>query len=337
MTGVTPARVHPRLAAALQDAIAGWDRIGAQTRFYVKTLAAVPEAASGDELVVCGVRFPTGTRVVLWSEAGGFDAYQPHRRFEATPGAAGPADGEARYGAVRRSFGADVAARAAAGALRLEDLRAVVHQVVVHYDAAGTSARAFEVLHDRRGLSAHFLVDLDGTVYQTLDAQERAWHAGATNDASVGIELANPGAFEDRAVLDRWYTTTAEGVRLVVPPDVRRGALPEGATFAPARPDAIVGAVHGRPLVQYDFTAAQYDALARVLAALSRALPRCRLEAPRAADGTVVATTLPEGPARDAFEGLLGHWHVSAAKVDPGPAFDWDAVLARARALRDGR
>ncbi len=43
MTGASPAREHPRLAGALQDAIAGWDRIGAQTRFYVKTLAAIPE------------------------------------------------------------------------------------------------------------------------------------------------------------------------------------------------------------------------------------------------------------------------------------------------------
>ncbi|TXI53636.1 MAG: ABC transporter permease [Mycobacterium sp.] len=46
MTGASPAREHPRLAGALQDAIAGWDRIGAQTRFYVKTLAAIPEAAT---------------------------------------------------------------------------------------------------------------------------------------------------------------------------------------------------------------------------------------------------------------------------------------------------
>ncbi|MEO1237583.1 MAG: hypothetical protein AAFX76_12415 [Planctomycetota bacterium] len=29
--------------------------------------------------------------------------------------------------------------------------------------------------------------------------------------------------------------------------------------------------------------------------------------------------------------GLLGHHHVSAAKHDPGPAFDWETVLRASR------
>ncbi len=296
-----------------------------------------PAARATDEIVVCGERFHAGTKVVLWTDPAGFDAYRPHRRFE--PAEALPTDGREvpRYGSFRRGLDADLAARVAAEGWRLADLQAVVHQVVLHYDAAGTSAQAFEVLHDRRGLSAHFLVDLDGTVYQTLDLKERAWHAGATNDRSVGIEVANIGASADRAALDRWYPPAPDGARLVVPDGVRRGALATGATFAPARPGPIVGAIHGETLWQHDFTAAQYEALARLLATLSRVLPRCRLAAPRGADGAVLRTLLPEGEARDAFEGVLGHWHVSAAKVDPGPAFQWDAVLSRARAVLDGR
>ena len=46
MTVEVPSRSRPRLANTVQGAIDGWDRIGAQTRFYVKTLAAVPEAAT---------------------------------------------------------------------------------------------------------------------------------------------------------------------------------------------------------------------------------------------------------------------------------------------------
>lgn len=293
-----------------------------------------PAARADDEIVVCGERFHAGTKVVLWTDAAGYDAYRPHRRFE--PAEALPRDGTEvpRYGSFRRGLDADLAARVAADGWRLDDLRAVVQQVVLHYDSAGTSAQAFEVLHDRRGLSAHFLLDLDGTVYQTLDLKERAWHAGATNDRSIGIELANPGAFADRTALDRWVVASPGGARLVVPDGVRRGALPAGATFASARPEPVVGEIHGERLVQYDFTEAQYEALARLLATLSRVLPRCRLQAPRAPDGRVLATLLPEGEARTSFEGVLGHWHVSGAKVDPGPAFRWDAVLERARALR---
>ena len=118
---------------------------------------------------------------------------------------------------------------------------------------------------------------------------------------------------------------------------MRRGALADGVVLRPAREGAIAGEIQGRPLFQYDFTPQQYEALAHLLAALSRVLPRCRLEAPRGDDGAILATVLPEGEARDGFEGILGHWHVSTAKVDPGPAFDWDRVLARARALTGHR
>ena len=35
----------------------------------------------------------------------------------------------------------------------------------------------------------------------------------------------------------------------------------------------------------------------------------------------------------DAYEGVLGHYHVDTNKTDPGPAFQWDRVINGARAL----
>ena len=58
-------------------------------------------------------------------------------------------------------------------------------------------------------VSSHYLVDLDGTVYQLVDESKRAWHAGIgswgdvhdVNSASVGIEIQNVGLDEnDRRV-----------------------------------------------------------------------------------------------------------------------------------------
>ncbi len=46
MSVSTPSRLHPKLLSSLQGAVDGWNRIGAQTRFYVKTLAAIPEAVT---------------------------------------------------------------------------------------------------------------------------------------------------------------------------------------------------------------------------------------------------------------------------------------------------
>src|SRR5215213_7629765 len=36
---------------------------------------------NGDEIVIAGQMFHTGTRVVLWMDPGGFDAYRTDRRF----------------------------------------------------------------------------------------------------------------------------------------------------------------------------------------------------------------------------------------------------------------
>jgi N-acetyl-anhydromuramyl-L-alanine amidase AmpD len=44
---------------------------------------------------------------------------------------------------------------------------------------------------DKRGISVHFLIDNDGTIYQTLDLQHAAWHAGNVNRKSVGVEISN--------------------------------------------------------------------------------------------------------------------------------------------------
>lgn len=50
-------------------------------------------------------------------------------------------------------------------------------------------------------VSAHYLIDEDGTTYQLVPESQRAWHAGRSywrgttdvNSASIGIELVNPG------------------------------------------------------------------------------------------------------------------------------------------------
>ncbi len=39
-------------------------------------------------------------------------------------------------------------------------------------------------------VSAHFVIDRDGTVYQLLSIEDTAWHASSVNSHSVGIEHA---------------------------------------------------------------------------------------------------------------------------------------------------
>jgi N-acetyl-anhydromuramyl-L-alanine amidase AmpD len=303
----------------------------------------------GDEIVVCGRLFHTGTRVVLWSDPGGFDAYRVHRRFSDREQTS-PRDGDSphRYGDRRVTHSADEAARIEDIGWTLDDARAHIDQFVLHYDVCGTSRRCFEVLHDLRGLSVHFMLDIDGTIYQTLDVKERAWHAGTANDRSVGIEIAHIGAYpeSDRGAIERWYRRDAEGWPILTPPadwrpiDARlaggRGDVTivfDRDSLRSARPDLIGGEINGRALVQFDYTDAQYEALIRLTATLSAVLSGIGLDAPRDADGRVVPGVLDEAALAD-FRGVLGHYHITRGKIDPGPAMDWDRLLEGARRLR---
>src|ERR1700754_2072904 len=140
-------------------------------------------ARQGDEIVVCGQLFHTTAPVVLWMDPGGYDAYRVERRFAPWDEAGWSSKGEqatgglrspSRFGLRGRSLKPEQVERVRGGGWELDSLRDVVDQFVIHFDVAGTSRRCFETLHDQRGLSVQFMLDLDGTIYQTLDLKEGA-------------------------------------------------------------------------------------------------------------------------------------------------------------------
>ena len=74
--------------------------------------------------------------------------------------------------------------------------------VLLHYTGMATARAALERLCDPQAeVSAHYLLDEDGTLHALVPEELRAWHAGAgfwggvtdVNSRSVGIEIANPG------------------------------------------------------------------------------------------------------------------------------------------------
>jgi len=77
-----------------------------------------------------------------------------------------------------------------------------VSMVVLHYTGMPDAAGALERMCDPEAkVSAHYMIDEDGTVTRMVEEDKRAWHAGRSywrgltdiNSASVGIELVNPG------------------------------------------------------------------------------------------------------------------------------------------------
>lgn len=74
--------------------------------------------------------------------------------------------------------------------------------VVLHYTAMESARAALERLCDPEPqVSAHYLIGCDGTLWQLVQEEDRAWHAGAgewdgqtdINSRSIGIELDNRG------------------------------------------------------------------------------------------------------------------------------------------------
>lgn len=79
-----------------------------------------------------------------------------------------------------------------------------VDMIVLHYTGMETGQAALERLCDPSAkVSAHYLVEEDGTVFGLVDEGQRAWHAGVShwqgrdnvNGCSVGIEIVNQGHF----------------------------------------------------------------------------------------------------------------------------------------------
>ena len=158
---------------------------------------------TGDEIVAAGQFFHTGTPVVLWLDPGGYDAYRVERRFapfEKSDWSNSCAEVRTlktpnRYGLRQHTLTDAQVEKVRGGGWDLPLLQSVVDQFVLHFDVCGTSRTCFLVLQDDRDLSVHFMLDVDGTVSQTLDLKERAWHATTSNDRSIGVEIANMGAY----------------------------------------------------------------------------------------------------------------------------------------------
>jgi N-acetylmuramoyl-L-alanine amidase len=300
-------------------------------------------------MVVAGQLFHTGTRVVLWMDPGGYDAYRVERRFgpmEKASWEASHAENKDlttpnRFGLRRGELTDEEVERVRGGGWDLSVLRRVVDQFVIHYDGCGTSRQCFHVLHDVRDLSVHFLLDLDGTIYQTLDLKERAWHATSSNSRSVGVEIANVGAFgaDDPNPFEKWYAKDASGNTVIQIPtpfeSENGGILTTGFVGHPARNEPVSGAIQDRELVQYDFTPQQYQALTKLTAALCKVLPGIKCDYPRDDRGQPLLERMTD-PDLKSFRGVLGHFHIQKEKVDPGPAFQWDKVIGGARELIRG-
>lgn len=79
---------------------------------------------------------------------------------------------------------------------------AAIDMLILHYTGMRTAAEALDRLcAPEAQVSAHYLIEEDGTLWRLVPEERRAWHAGLSfwagrrdiNSVSIGVELANPG------------------------------------------------------------------------------------------------------------------------------------------------
>ncbi len=83
-----------------------------------------------------------------------------------------------------------------------DDRKLPISLLILHYTGMESGKAALERLCDPEAkVSAHYLVEEDGRIFQMVDESARAWHAGVSswqgitdiNSASIGIEIVNGG------------------------------------------------------------------------------------------------------------------------------------------------
>lgn len=83
-----------------------------------------------------------------------------------------------------------------------DDRTLPISLLILHYTGMATGEAALERMCDRDAkVSAHYMVEEDGRIFQLVDEDKRAWHAGLSewqgetniNSNSIGIEIVNGG------------------------------------------------------------------------------------------------------------------------------------------------
>lgn len=178
-------------------------------------------------------------------------------------------------------------------------------QFVNHWDAALTSKSCVKIIN-KRGLSMHFCIDNDGTIYQLMDMQHAAWQAGneLSNRIGLGVEISN--AFYLK--YQDWYVKNGFGARPVV-------------AKAPIHGDKSVPAHLGFYDVQIDALAALWEC---VSFATDMPLEVCEVQG------------VCEGCQSGDHAGFINHFNLTTNKIDCS-GLDMQLVLSKALSLREER
>lgn len=166
------------------------------------------------------------------------------------------------------------------------------HFFVNHWDVCLSTESMAKVIN-KRGISIHFGIDNDGTIYQLLDTQHAAWQAGGRkwNHDSIGVEIAN--AYYPK--YQSWYKKNG---------------------FGP-RPVNVKGSVkcHGNSLGEHlGFYDVQIEALKALWVAIHKGIG-IPLDCPTDGSGNLIEG-VDKVCAASKFKGFINHYNLTSRKID---------------------
>jgi hypothetical protein len=173
----------------------------------------------------------------------------------------------------------------------IETYERVPSMIVTHWDAALSAESCYRILK-KRGISSHFVIDNDGTIYQMVDTQHVGWHAGnrAVNNKSIGIDFSNAyyPKYQD------FYEKRGHGPRPVLSDSV----------------------VHGRKLKPHlGYYPVQIEAYKALLECLTNYYHSIPLQYPTDENGELITGVVESAKEAD-FKGVVCHYHLTNKKID---------------------
>jgi len=160
--------------------------------------------------------------------------------------------------------------------------------IVTHWDATTSADKCRRVLQ-ARGISTHFCIDNDGIIYQYVDTNHVAWHAGGVNKYSIGIDFSNAYYLK----YNKYY-------------------VQKGFNERPICKNSVVHNVKLRPhLGYYPVQIEAYKKLVKVLCDQYDIPVQTPMINETVADAGVVLEAK-----KGKYDGIVCHYHVSRNKID---------------------
>lgn len=119
-----------------------------------------------------------------------------------------------------------------------DERKADIDMIVLHATATNSIEETLSIFIEKEDggrVSSHYVIDRDGTIYQVIPEEKRAWHAGVSswreitediNSHSIGVEFQCPAAGE-RSFMDFSNEQISAGLILCKDIMARYGIKPE--------------------------------------------------------------------------------------------------------------